>query len=910
MLDLIHTAGFFNKDWTSQMKDKDPFVVIKSAVRILEYREHLSLELDFKSFSELKHALGLSGMDTEFYDQDKLLKKLKLLEDQIKESELFIEDQGVVYRVRALRLQESPFRGCVGGSDCSSRIYFEKGLDPNYIYFTKTGLEDSKSSGQVTVVLGTVTVEDGSKKKVAFIDKVQNLPKEELIAFLSAVRESVQEEGYSLALPLKVGGHNGLSNTSELRNYVSENILPVLLRNSKGLIKFAPHPHDYNNFELGYSRAEQGLDLIEFTLPPGDNVQIISGNKYEDYSVEGLNQRVFIEELLRLRESKNKEDLTIYVDSILALNKLKDFKELLGEPEKILRKMLEETGFFKLKKKIIYILISKFEMGLSDFLYVFERIFTEAEKNSLRSEISNWKNSSDVGKKEFYELLRIAFHVRRPQLSYFKNLFKKAEELVSHDLKFILKKSRKENQEEYRGIVLDLLETKKWDDIKGSYDLFVAGIGYTKIVEALIRAGADVNAVNRDEKTALIFAASKGSVEAVKALIRAGADVNAVNKDEKTALMFATSKGYVEAVKALIEAGADVNAVDKYGNTALMFATIKGSIEAVKALIEAGADVNAVNKDGTTALMFATSRGYVEAVKALIEAGADVNAVNKYGNTALMSATRKGSVEAVKALIEAGADVNAVNKDGTTALMSATSEGSVEAVKALIEAGADVNAVNKDGTTALMSATSEGSVEAVKALIEAGADVNAVNKDGTTALMSATSEGSVEAVKALIEAEADVNAVDEYGTTALMFATIKGYVEAVKALIEAEADVNAVDKYGATALMAATSEGYVEAVKALIEAGADVNAVDEYGTTALMFATIKGSIEAVKALIEAGADVNAVDKYGNTVLMFVATSKGSVEAVKALIEAGADVNAVNRDEKTTLIFPPLLRVLF
>ena len=68
-----------------------------------------------------------------------------------------------------------------------------------------------------------------------------------------------------------------------------------------------------------------------------------------------------------------------------------------------------------------------------------------------------------------------------------------------------------------------------------------------------------------------MFATSKGSVEAVKALIEAGADVNAVNRDEKTALMFATSEGSVEAVKALIEAGADVNAVNRAGKALSSF---------------------------------------------------------------------------------------------------------------------------------------------------------------------------------------------------------------------------------------------------------------------------------------------------------------------------------------------------
>ncbi len=696
MLDLIHTAGFFNKDWTNQMKDKDPVVVIRSVARFFEYREHLSLELGFKSFSDLKHSLGLSRIEKEFYDKEELLKRLEFLEEQIKGSESFIEDQEVVYRVRALRLQESPFRGCLGGSDCSSHTYFEKGLDPNYIYFTKTGLEDSKSSGQVTVVLGTAKAEYGSKKKIAFIDKIQNFSKEELIPFLSAVRKSVQEEGYILALPLNVGDHNGLSNTIELENYVSESILPALLRNNeeerlknevqqrpfslpafifklkelknkpqqwlkkrqemleneaqqklKVLRNFTPLPHDYNNFRIGYSRAEQGLDMIEFTLKPGDNVQIIPGAKYEDYSVEGLNKKDFIAELSSLRESKNREDLSIYVDSILALNKWQDFKKLLGEPEKILRKMLEETDFFKLRKKILYILISEFEIGLSDFLYMFERFFTEAEKNSLRSEISNWKNSSDLGKKEFYKLLRIAFPVR-PQLSYFKNLFKKDEEIVSYDLEFVLRKgkkhlekSRKKNQEEYEGIVLDLLETTKWDDIKDNYNFLVASVDYIKIMAALIENGADVKALRTAVNTALQNAAMNGHEETVKVLIRAGADVMAVNRFGNTALHIATERGLTEIVETLIKNGANVKAVNQHEETALHVAAEEGHTKIVEVLIRAGADVDAENKYGKTALYVAAKKGHTKIVEALIRVGADVDAENKYGKQLCMLPLRR-----------------------------------------------------------------------------------------------------------------------------------------------------------------------------------------------------------------------------------------------------------------------------
>ena len=73
-----------------------------------------------------------------------------------------------VFRVRALSLQESPFRGCLGG-DCSTEEYFNLGLDPNFISFTLTN-EEFQSSGHITVVLGKARSEkEKSRIKIAFV---------------------------------------------------------------------------------------------------------------------------------------------------------------------------------------------------------------------------------------------------------------------------------------------------------------------------------------------------------------------------------------------------------------------------------------------------------------------------------------------------------------------------------------------------------------------------------------------------------------------------------------------------------------------------------------------------------------------------------------------------------------------
>ncbi len=306
-----------------------------------------------------------------------------------------------------------------------------------------------------------------------------------------------------------------------------------------------------------------------------------------------------------------------------------------------------------------------------------------------------------------------------------------------------------------------------------------ADIKPQKVENILQFGGVDVDAIpigNRERQTCLLIVArewqmpyvdEKTTTRIAKKLIKAGADVNAVNARGETALMWFALNDNLEIVKELIKAGAKVNVVGKSGNTALGYAIIAHShnTEMVKELIKAGADVNLGESLGTgTALMTACLLERTEIVKELIKAGAKVNAVDRDGGTALMYAMfQRHGREMVKELIKAGADVNAVNKEGETALMFAAKKGP-EVVQILLEAGADVNAVNKKGETALIIASHEGvHTKTVQALLEAGADVNAVDKKVKTALMHAAFAGNADMIEKLIKAGSDVHARDIYG---------------------------------------------------------------------------------------------------------------------------------------------------
>jgi ankyrin repeat protein len=111
---------------------------------------------------------------------------------------------------------------------------------------------------------------------------------------------------------------------------------------------------------------------------------------------------------------------------------------------------------------------------------------------------------------------------------------------------------------------------------------------------ALAIGCSPVNIVGPDSTTALIAAAQRGNETLVRELIRAGAQVDYVNKRGNTALTAAIAMGdgsrrYVATVKTLVAARANVNLADRSGATPLGLAKARGYQEMIAVLGSAGA---------------------------------------------------------------------------------------------------------------------------------------------------------------------------------------------------------------------------------------------------------------------------------------------------------------------------------
>lgn len=209
-----------------------------------------------------------------------------------------------------------------------------------------------------------------------------------------------------------------------------------------------------------------------------------------------------------------------------------------------------------------------------------------------------------------------------------------------------------------------------------------------KVIEALIKHGADPNAISAWKQSPLLNAAMEKHVQCAKALLESGAEVNlSGNPRAITPLMAAQMPGFrgvwghdvkerVRMTRLLLKHKADPNLKMISGQTALFIAvglahSAMPCVRCAKLLLQAGADPNVVDKVGDTPLLWAlmpNHRTSLMAVKVLVKGGANVNLASpKTGETPLMAAAARGDERIVRYLLRVGAQPCAHDKAGRMA---------------------------------------------------------------------------------------------------------------------------------------------------------------------------------------------------------------------------------------------------
>ena len=436
--------------------------------------------------------------------------------------------------------------------------------------------------------------------------------------------------------------------------------------------------------------------------------------------------------------------------------------------------------------------------------------------------------------------------------------------------------------------------------------------GDTEAADALVKAGANVKVVTRNGNiTPFSLACQNGNAAMIQLLLTAGADPNAVILEGQTPLMTAAHSGNLDAVNVLLSRGVNVNTIEPFrGQTALMWAAAEKHPAIVKALLAKGADPNirsaVVNIGGGRAAgprLDENGNPIVELASAA-PVGKDVPPV---------PLPRPEGVLFSGGVLAAGGKVSApfTVKGGLTALIYAAREGDLESTKILVESGVDVNQqASGDKSTALIETISNGHLDLANYLLDKGANPNLLNFYGESALYAAVDFRNVEIswrptprtfeekvdtlglIKILLDHKADPNIrllrklpfrsvqdrqwMGTAGATAFWRAAVSDDVDTMKLLVDRGADPNIPSYEGNTALMVAAGIGWeggatqtwpdalIPAVKFCLDHGADINAENIYGYSALHGAGYRGNNDLIKFMVEKGANVMAKNKAGQT----------------------------------------------
>ena len=123
-----------------------------------------------------------------------------------------------------------------------------------------------------------------------------------------------------------------------------------------------------------------------------------------------------------------------------------------------------------------------------------------------------------------------------------------------------------------------LLQEKTWKETWGTVDWKRSWVAIQQ-VSSFFKTRTDTEIKDPNGETVLMKAAFTGNIKICEMLLKAGANVNAVDNEGKSTLILTTEhhlhRNICKFMKTLIRAGADINLQDKEGNNALMHAVMQ-----------------------------------------------------------------------------------------------------------------------------------------------------------------------------------------------------------------------------------------------------------------------------------------------------------------------------------------------
>lgn len=472
---------------------------------------------------------------------------------------------------------------------------------------------------------------------------------------------------------------------------------------------------------------------------------------------------------------------------------------------------------------------------------------------------------------------------------------------------------------------------------------------------------SNVNQSDDNSNSVLMTAVSlKAPADVLKLILSKGADPNARNKAQDSALHIAVRQNYAEQGVVLLDANADIfqynaqqenplflaltakpaplewffrpnviAARDANGDSVVHHAARKNLPEGIAYLIKNGASLDVLNNALETPLHTAAKYDATEAIQYLVGAGSSLKAVDIKGDIPLQSAVLAGAAKATEQLIAAGSPVNSQNYSGETALHQAAKNNNSPIVRLLTAKGAQTEIQDSRGFTPLADAAAYGAYDAASDLLKAGSLIDTRDNSGSTPLYQAVSGEHIALVRLLLVNNADIHALNARGLSPFKLSLMKN--SQIAAEFYTDKLINKPDSNGDCVLHILLNGGMSQdLLLAALKNGANPNARNAKGDTPLMLALRKNDLNAAIALINGGAslfmsnadnisplstifsmDVGARNKllsavgvneadYNGETLLHYAVRANNKDVALDLISLGADRGAKNRRGETPL----------